>query len=332
MALPRGWKTAVLRGIGAPVNQNNLALLRAWQQAEGGGTANNANFNPLNTTQPARGAGSINSVGVRSYRSAQQGIQATVQTLLNGHYTNVIHALRSGAAPSVTAQAIADSPWGTGGGVLRVLGSGGGGGGGATTSRSSFNPPPSPDLPFSITTPKPYSPVSLLTSNLGKIASGWQPTDLLANLAPGLLRSLSPTPSGALPQVGTQQTGGEAPGMGPGGSWGGSYQPATQLAKVGEKFGLTSTSQKRETKMTTSGNVSDHWVGSKNAYAYDLSGGVGQMDRAAKAIAARLGLPYKIGQPLVATKVEHGLRYQVLYRTTIGGNHFTHIHLGVKRV
>ena len=127
--------------------------------------------------------------------------------------------------------------------------------------------------------------------------------------------------------------GGSAPvAPGPGGKWGGSYQPATQLAKLGETFGLTPTSEKRDRKSTSTGGVSDHWTGSTNAYAYDLGGAVGKMDRAAAAIASRLGIPYKAGQPLVATKTENGLRYQILYRTTVGGNHFNHIHIGVKRI
>jgi hypothetical protein len=126
MALPQNWAQSILRGIGAPVTPQNLRFLAAWQRAEGGGTANNANFNPLNTTQGAGGAGSINSVGVKSYRSAGQGIKATVQTLLNGHYGDIVSGLRSGrASADQLARSRSLSTWGTGGGVLRVLGSGG---------------------------------------------------------------------------------------------------------------------------------------------------------------------------------------------------------------
>lgn len=139
MALPAQWERLILRGVGAPATPQNLRFLDAWQRAEGGGTANAANFNPLNTTQGAAGAGSINSVGVKSYRNAGQGIRATVQTLLNGHYGDIVGGLRSGRA---SAQQLASSrslsTWGTGGGVLRALGQGavspptfGGGGGGS---------------------------------------------------------------------------------------------------------------------------------------------------------------------------------------------------------
>lgn len=48
-----------------------------------------------------------------------------MQTLLNGHYSPIVNLLRSGkASPEQMATAVAHSPWGTGSGVLRVLGSG----------------------------------------------------------------------------------------------------------------------------------------------------------------------------------------------------------------
>src|SRR5215831_18398395 len=115
-----GWAQGVLRGIGAPATPGNLKFLNAWQQAEGGG----ASFNPLNTTQPAGGAGSYNSVGVRNYRSPQQGVQATVRTLLNGHYDEIVSGMRSGAHPAQLAAAVGASPWGTSGATIAsVLGS-----------------------------------------------------------------------------------------------------------------------------------------------------------------------------------------------------------------
>lgn len=125
MALPRNWEAQILRGIRAPVTPQNVRFLDAWQRAEGGGTANNANFNPLNTTQGAAGAGSINSVGVKSYRSPGQGIAATVQTLLNGHYGDIVSGLRQNVGANRLARSSSLSTWGTGSGVLRVLGAGG---------------------------------------------------------------------------------------------------------------------------------------------------------------------------------------------------------------
>ena len=121
MAAPRvaNWQALVLKGIGAPVTPQNLMYVNTWARAEGGSASNN----PFNTTQLAPGATSYNSVGVRNYTSPQQGIQATVQTLLNGRYGNIISALRQGTSAKAAAEALANSPWGTGSLVLKALGS-----------------------------------------------------------------------------------------------------------------------------------------------------------------------------------------------------------------
>lgn len=108
---------AVLTGIGAPITNNNLLYLYAWRQAEGGSAA----FNPFNTTQKAEGATNYNKVGVKNYTSAQQGVNATVKTLLNGRYSGIISSLKSDAEPSQTADALVASPWGTGELVKKVI-------------------------------------------------------------------------------------------------------------------------------------------------------------------------------------------------------------------
>jgi cell wall-associated NlpC family hydrolase len=109
---------AVLQGLHIPVTKANVQDLLAWQRAEGGGATNN----PFNTTQMASGAGSYNSVGVRNYTSAQQGLQATLQTLTNGRYSGILKALRSGNG-SQFASAVGASPWGTSGSLIAsVLG------------------------------------------------------------------------------------------------------------------------------------------------------------------------------------------------------------------
>jgi hypothetical protein len=83
---------AVLSGIGAPATGANVRSIESWIGREGGGGANN----PLNTTYPLGGATSFNSVGVKNYPSAQDGIQATVDTLNGGGYQDIILLLRSG--------------------------------------------------------------------------------------------------------------------------------------------------------------------------------------------------------------------------------------------
>lgn len=150
MAIPglANWRQQILQGIGAPVTAQNLRLLDAWQRAEGGTYSNN----PFNTTlRTSSQIGSANSAGVRGYATPQAGIDATIQTLLNtgggSSYANVVKALRAGNNARAVAQAIAASPWGTGQGVLNVLGSGGG----------AFTPPASPSGVPGTSTPVPQS-------------------------------------------------------------------------------------------------------------------------------------------------------------------------------
>ena len=108
---------AILNGINAPITNNNIYYLYAWRQAEGG----KASFNPFNTTQKAEGATNYNSVGVKNYISEQQGISATIKTISNGRYDQIISCLRSDADPKDTAKALIDSPWGTGELIMKVI-------------------------------------------------------------------------------------------------------------------------------------------------------------------------------------------------------------------
>lgn len=85
---------AVLSRLNLPVSQQNLALLRTMARGEG---MNPGYFNPLATTQPEVGAGSLNSVGVREYSSFEQGVQATADTLRNGNYDNVLAGMKVNA-------------------------------------------------------------------------------------------------------------------------------------------------------------------------------------------------------------------------------------------
>lgn len=108
---------AILEGIGAPVTNNNMAYLYAWRQAEGGKAA----FNPFNTTQKAEGATNYNSVGVKNYTSAEQGVAATVKTITNGKYESIINSLKMDKPPMETAEALVASPWGTSGLIKKVI-------------------------------------------------------------------------------------------------------------------------------------------------------------------------------------------------------------------
>jgi hypothetical protein len=117
-----------------------------------------------------------------------------------------------------------------------------------------------------------------------------------------------------------------------GGGWGGSRNIAKQLASIGLKSGLAVSSEKRTRKLTASGNPSDHWTGSKQSYAYDLSGNVENMDRSAAQILSRLGIEWDGKSAIVENKIVGNHRIQILYRTNVGGNHWTHIHVGVRKL
>ena len=116
--------------------------------------------------------------------------------------------------------------------------------------------------------------------------------------------------------------------------WQGSRSIAQGFLSLGQANGLKVMSEKRDRRDTTSGNRSDHWTGSRDSFAYDLSNGnkpTEEMDNTARAIAARLGFKWNGGE-LNRTVAVNGYRIQVLYRTNVGGNHFNHIHVGVRRV
>lgn len=113
---------------------------------------------------------------------------------------------------------------------------------------------------------------------------------------------------------------------GVGGNWGGSGPIAETIGAVS---GLPVTSRKRSTQMTASGNTSDHYVGSTNAYAVDLGvSSLAQGDAALAKIMGVLGRPeYKGGSWLNLPYGQY--RIQVGWRVP---GHYDHIHVGVRRV
>ena len=90
---------------------------------------------------------------------------------------------------------------------------------------------------------------------------------------------------------------------------------------------------------TTSGNVSDHWDG----HAADLGSvrngfpatGGGYGDKIAEAAFLVAGEPPDSARDKAATgglyTIERdGLRIQIIYKTYEGGDHFNHVHVGVR--
>ena len=123
--------------------------------------------------------------------------------------------------------------------------------------------------------------------------------------------------------------GAAAPGLGPsGGGWGGSARPAKRVIRLAKRAGLTITSKKRS--ILSSG--SDHHISQKRAFAVDASNASSptpEMDRFCRQIARRLGHPEFRGGVLTVP-TGHGYRVQLLYRTNVGGNHFNHVHVGIR--
>jgi hypothetical protein len=84
---------------------------------------------------------------------------------------------------------------------------------------------------------------------------------------------------------------------------------------------------------TVSGGTSDHQGPPEFAWASDMSNGQAptpQMDALAKDLGITFGIPWP-GSGLVS-KTKDGYRYQLIYRTMEGGNHFNHVHFGVRIV
>ena len=111
---PFSWAKALLEQLGMPLTSQNVTAITAWELAEGGHWHNSAHYNPLDTTMPEPGATSMNSVGVKAYVSWAQGFAATIATLRNGYYGQILAALRAGDNAYAVADAVAASPWGTG--------------------------------------------------------------------------------------------------------------------------------------------------------------------------------------------------------------------------
>lgn len=113
----------LLLEIGAPATARNLWALVSWMQAEG----SEARFNPLATTQEWEGATNFNAVGVKHYRSLEDGVAATAKTLNYGAdrdlygYKPIRRRLRRNAWAYWTLRAVEASVWGTGGLALRCL-------------------------------------------------------------------------------------------------------------------------------------------------------------------------------------------------------------------
>jgi len=73
------------------LTEGQKIFAKAWRQAEGG----NAAFNAFNTTQLKPGTTIYNSIGVKNYKSKEDGINANAETLSSlGAYVGIINGLK----------------------------------------------------------------------------------------------------------------------------------------------------------------------------------------------------------------------------------------------
>jgi len=82
----------LLEKFGAKPTDGNLVFINAWAQAEGGG----ATWNPFNSTLNINDATKYNSVGVRNYKTFEDGLEATYKTLNKTYYKKIIETLKVG--------------------------------------------------------------------------------------------------------------------------------------------------------------------------------------------------------------------------------------------
>ncbi len=112
------WATQFLSRIGAPITDTNLKSVNTWMRFEGGHWKNSAHYNPLNTTLDMGGSEVMNSHGVKRYKSMEEGLDATVNTLLGNKsaergYDAIVGALKNNADPQTVFNLINESSWGT---------------------------------------------------------------------------------------------------------------------------------------------------------------------------------------------------------------------------
>jgi murein DD-endopeptidase MepM/ murein hydrolase activator NlpD len=110
------WAKAFLTSAGAPLTKDNIYAMTEWARFESGKVDPSINNNPLNTTLNMPGAVSRNSVGVKKYSDAQQGISATLATLTGNRanergYTAILEGLKAGVPYTDTFKNIQNSAW-----------------------------------------------------------------------------------------------------------------------------------------------------------------------------------------------------------------------------
>jgi hypothetical protein len=129
-----------------------------------------------------------------------------------------------------------------------------------------------------------------------------------------------------------------AKGGGEGGDWGGSMPKLISLLP----FGIWKPSSLKRARLSTrSGGISDHYEGNSIAYAADFGLNttfgtrVEDATRFAIAVARNAGANVSSWEPFKGNYFNHetpdGYRVQIIWLSNVGGNHYDHVHVGVKK-
>lgn len=100
----------VLDCLGAKPTKGNMSFMYAWRQAEGA----TANFNPFNTTKNMPGATIYNSHKVKNYKTMEDGVKATCDTLKLSSYSDIVNGLRNDVGLYKLSRMESLKKWGTG--------------------------------------------------------------------------------------------------------------------------------------------------------------------------------------------------------------------------
>lgn len=100
----------ILDCVGAKPTKGNMSFMYAWRQAEGG----EATYNPFNTTKRLPNSTNYNTVGVKNYASAEDGIKATCETLKMNYYTDIVNGLKNDVGLYKLSRMESLKTWGTG--------------------------------------------------------------------------------------------------------------------------------------------------------------------------------------------------------------------------
>jgi hypothetical protein len=171
-----------------------------------------------------------------------------------------------------------------------------------------------------------YAPAIVATAQRYGGSDWWRPIGLQGSVG---VSCATAAPSGLV----TVAPGANRPGV--------PLQPVllNYLAQMGGIAGrrIVVTTGSNHSQYTVDGNVSDHWDGHAADLGNEANGGVPGNDRNFFACLVLGGLPEERARRLVQsggliTLYRNGLRIQCIWKTLEGGDHFTHVHVGVRPV